>query len=135
MVAAGKAQHVVLRSPFRRGLPRGRPSSGAGRGGRARRIAATLAGGAGKRAHRAQAPDPTGRAPLRAGGAGMRTKAWPAVLGQMLTLQRTSKTRRPVNISCALTRDISVGTSAIRVARVRSLSGRRRLPITRGSFL
>jgi len=64
----------------------------------------------------------------------MRTKAWSAVLGQMLILQRTSKTRRPVNISCALARDISVGTSAIRVARVRSLSGRR-LPITRRSFL
>ncbi len=64
----------------------------------------------------------------------MRTKAWSAVLGQMLILQRTSKTRRPVNISCALTRDISVGTSAIRAARVRSLSGRR-LPITRRSFL
>jgi hypothetical protein len=65
----------------------------------------------------------------------MRTKAWLAVLGQMLILQRTSKTRRLVNILCALNSDISVGTSAIRVARVRSLSGRRRLPITRRSFL
>ena len=65
----------------------------------------------------------------------MRTKAWSAVLGQMLRLQRTSKRRRLVNILCALARrNISVGTSAIRVARVRSLSGRR-LPITRRSFL
>lgn len=66
----------------------------------------------------------------------MRTKAWSAVLGQMLRLQRTSKRRRLVNILCALARrNISVGTSAIWMARVCSLSGRRRLTITRSSFL